>query len=73
FNETAFVGDEIRDVEAAKKNKLAAVGVTWGVNSREGLAGARPDAIVDTAGELLEYLTAGYRRMSSPRVPIAMQ
>jgi phosphoglycolate phosphatase len=49
----AFVGDEIRDVEAAKKNNITAVGVTWGINSREGLASAEPDFIVDAASELL--------------------
>src|SRR5581483_302213 len=52
--ELAFVGDEIRDIEAAKKNNVKVIGVTWGVNSREGLESAEPDAIVDKAKELLK-------------------
>lgn len=54
--ELIFVGDEIRDVEAAKKNNIVSVGVTWGVNSRRGLESAEPDFIIDTAPELLEII-----------------
>jgi len=53
-DETIFVGDEIRDVEAAKKNDLAAVAVTWGLNSREGLEAARPNFIIENTRELVE-------------------
>jgi len=55
-DETIFVGDEIRDIEAAHKIGMKALAVTWGINSREGLAGAKPDFIVDTAEELLGIL-----------------
>jgi phosphoglycolate phosphatase len=55
-DETIFVGDEIRDIEAARKNGMKVVAVTWGINSREGLAGAEPNFIVDTAEELMEVL-----------------
>jgi phosphoglycolate phosphatase len=51
-DETVFVGDEIRDVEASRKNGMKVVAVTWGINSREGLAAAKPNFIVDTAEEL---------------------
>jgi len=53
--ETVFVGDEIRDIEAAQKNGMSVVAVTWGLNSREGLSAAQPDLIVDTAKELVAY------------------
>ena len=52
-NELFFVGDEIRDIEAARENNMTSIGVTWGLNSREGLESAHPDFIVDTAEELL--------------------
>lgn len=55
-DEVVFVGDEIRDVEAAKKNNIPVVGVTWGVNSREGLASAGPEYIIDSAEELMGLL-----------------
>jgi phosphoglycolate phosphatase-like HAD superfamily hydrolase len=51
-----FVGDEIRDIEAARKNHMTAVGVTWGLNSRAGLESSQPDFIVDTAEELLAIM-----------------
>jgi len=52
--ETIFVGDEIRDIEAARKNDMASVAVTWGLNSRAGLESAEPDFIVESARELVE-------------------
>ena len=55
--ETVFVGDEIRDVQAAKKSDLRVVGVTWGINSREGLMEAGADFIVDTAPQLVELFS----------------
>ena len=55
-HEMIFVGDEIRDVIAAKKNKMAAVAVTWGTNSRKGLEKENADFIVDTAEELSAIL-----------------
>ncbi len=55
-SEVAFVGDEIRDVEAARKVGVTVVAVTWGLNSRQGLAGANPDFLVDTAEELSNLL-----------------
>jgi phosphoglycolate phosphatase len=55
-DETIFVGDEIRDIEAARKSGIAAVAVTWGLNSRDGLVAAGADYIVNTAGELAALL-----------------
>ena len=56
-SEVAFVGDEVRDVEAARKVGMTVVAVTWGINSRQGLADANPDFLVDTAEELIKLLT----------------
>jgi phosphoglycolate phosphatase len=55
--ETVFVGDEIRDIEAARKNNLITVAVTWGLNSREGLADAKPDFMIETPEALLELFS----------------
>ncbi len=51
-----YVGDEIRDIEAAKKNNIMSVGVTWGINSRVGWESAEPNFIIDTAEELLAII-----------------
>ena len=52
-----FVGDEIRDVIAAKKNNITAIGVTWGINSRAGFEKENADFIVDTVEELTKILS----------------
>ncbi len=51
-----FVGDEIRDVEAARKSGATSIAVTWGINSKEGLMRAHPDFIVDAPEELTKIL-----------------
>ena len=55
-SETIFVGDEIRDIEAAHKNGLPTIAVTWGLNSRDALAAAGADFLADTASQLLEII-----------------
>jgi pyrophosphatase PpaX len=55
--ETAYVGDSPFDVLAAKAAGMYAIAVTWGrIHDRERLEEAEPDAIVDTAEELLELV-----------------
>lgn len=56
-SEVMFVGDEIRDIEAAQKVGMAVTAVTWGINSRQGLQGVNPDFIVDTSEELIDVLS----------------
>jgi len=55
--ETAYVGDSPFDIRAAKAADMYAIAVTWGrIHDRERLEREEPDAIVDTAEELLEHL-----------------
>jgi pyrophosphatase PpaX len=50
----AYVGDSPFDMRAARAAGMHAVGVTWGrIHGRERLEAERPDAVVDTAEELL--------------------
>jgi pyrophosphatase PpaX len=54
---TAYVGDSPFDVRAAKAARMFAVAVTWGrIHDRARLDAEHPDAIVDTAEELLGVL-----------------
>jgi len=53
---SAYVGDTAVDMRAAKAAGMGAVAVTWGTGTRESLAEAEPDAIVDTREELREVL-----------------
>src|SRR5215470_14779392 len=55
--DTAYVGDSPFDVRAAKAAGMFAVAVTWGrIHDRDRLEAERPDAIIDTAEELLAIL-----------------
>lgn len=47
-----YVGDETRDIEAAKKIKIPIVSVSWGFNSRNALAALQPNQIADEPKEL---------------------
>jgi pyrophosphatase PpaX len=56
-DDTAYVGDAPFDVRAAKAAGIQAVAVTWGgIHPRERLEREHPDAIVESAEELLSVL-----------------
>jgi phosphoglycolate phosphatase len=48
-----YVGDETRDIDAAKKIHVQSVAVTWGFNSPQALRDRRPDYLIDHPRELL--------------------
>jgi phosphoglycolate phosphatase-like HAD superfamily hydrolase len=52
------VGDAVSDMLAARAAGVAAVGVTWGAFSYDGLAAVEPDAIATTPAELAAILSA---------------
>jgi len=45
--QTVYVGDEVRDVDAARFAGIRSVAVTWGFNNRDALAAANPDWLID--------------------------
>jgi phosphoglycolate phosphatase len=49
---TLYIGDEIRDIKAAKVAGIAVIAVTWGYNTREVLVQHHPDHVVDTLEQL---------------------
>ena len=51
-----MIGDSTLDMAMARSAGIDAVGVTYGVHTREELAAHQPVAIVDNAGALLEYV-----------------
>lgn len=48
-----YVGDEVRDLKAAKKAGIDSAAVTWGFNSRETLAVENPTHLLDRPLEFL--------------------
>jgi len=51
-----FIGDELRDVEAAKSLKMPIIAVSWGFAKRADLKKIHPTVLVDTPAGLLERL-----------------
>jgi len=52
-----YVGDETRDIEAARKIGIKVISVTWGFNSSQALAAEHPDFIIHHPSELLQVVT----------------
>jgi len=53
---TFYIGDETRDVEAAKKTGVKSIAVTWGYNSEKALLQYQPDFIAQEPKNILETL-----------------
>ena len=56
--ETLCIGDEARDIEAAKAAGLPCAAVTWGYNKAEFLASCRPNWMFQSPEEIAERLAA---------------
>ena len=54
--EVLYVGDEVRDIAAARKAGVDVVSVTWGFNSEETLLQHDPDYVVRSPAEFLPLL-----------------
>ena len=53
---TIGIGDEVRDIEAARQSRLAAGSITFGYNSQQALAAAKPDFLFDSYDELVRVV-----------------
>lgn len=51
-DQVVYVGNEIRDVKAARKAGIRVVAVSWGFNAGEALADAGPQRLVDAVKDL---------------------
>lgn len=52
-----YIGDEIRDIEAAQRFDIPVISVTWGYNNAEILQKHAPDHLIDHPQEILPILT----------------
>jgi phosphoglycolate phosphatase-like HAD superfamily hydrolase len=55
--EVVYVGDEIRDIDAARKTGIKIIAVSWGFNSQEALAAHHPDYLIERPQELIEIMS----------------
>lgn len=54
-----YVGDELRDVEAAKKAGVTVAAVTWGFQAADLLRTGQPDFVVSDAADLVKLVERG--------------
>lgn len=54
--EMAYITDDFRDVIACKELGIRVIAVSWGLTTRERLASAQPDALIDHANEIYPTL-----------------
>ena len=55
-----YVGDESRDIEAAKAAEVKIISVTWGFNSREVLESANPGNIAENVDGVLNLAVENF-------------
>jgi phosphoglycolate phosphatase-like HAD superfamily hydrolase len=53
-HETLYIGDETRDIEAARKAGICVAAVSWGYNSSKALSSHKPDYLIHSPHELFE-------------------
>ena len=51
-----YIGDEVRDIEACKKNGVKIIAVSWGFNKKEVLSKNNPSYMVDKPQEILKIV-----------------
>lgn len=56
ISQAIYVGDEVRDIESAKKAGLPIIAVTWGYNGQKVLEKYQPDYLVKAPQELLKVI-----------------
>jgi len=56
-NNTYYIGDEVRDIEAAQANKIQAIAVSWGFNSINRLKLAKPEYLMENINQLKSLLS----------------
>jgi len=55
-SDVLYVGDEVRDVEAAKKAGVAVAAATWGFHAETLLRESRPDYVIADPSQLAELI-----------------
>jgi len=56
-SEVLYVGDEVRDIDAAKNAAVKVIAVDWGFNSEERLRKAQPDFLISKPREILGVIS----------------
>jgi phosphoglycolate phosphatase len=57
-----YVGDEVRDIEAARRARVKIISVAWGYNAPEALQKRKPYALIKQPKDLAPLLLADERK-----------
>jgi phosphoglycolate phosphatase len=63
-DDVIYIGDECRDLEAAREVGIPAIGVTWGFNTAEALGGLEPAALLNHPSEIPRFFADSHARIS---------
>ena len=66
-SEVLYVGDEVRDIDAARKARVASAAVTWGFHTEHLLRASHPDHVIDNPAALCELVQGRTARPDSAR------
>ena len=55
-NEVVYIGDEVRDIEAAKENGVQVISVIWGFNKKEILKKSKPEYLIEKPQDILKII-----------------
>jgi phosphoglycolate phosphatase len=56
IKDVVYIGDEVRDIDSARRCGIKVAAVTWGYNSKQALSEANPDLLVDRPQQLTTLL-----------------
>lgn len=56
IDDSLYIGDELRDIQAAESIKLRVIAATWGFSSAIDLVAAKPLALIDRPEDLVKVL-----------------
>ena len=56
-SQTIYIGDEIRDIQAAKQNKVSVIAVGWGYNKERLLKEKKPDYFAGKPTDILKIIS----------------
>lgn len=56
LSEAIYIGDEVRDIEAAKKIGMPIISVTWGYNGKQILESHQPNYVADKPAEIFTII-----------------
>lgn len=59
LSDVLYVGDEIRDIQAARAAGIDIAAVTWGMNAQNALASHQPNYLISNPNQLLDLLNDG--------------